>query len=111
MPDFPVKIPPLPTQRRIAQILGRLDDKIELNRRLNRTLEAMAQALYKHWFIDFGPFQHGHFVASDLGPIPKGWEVRQLGDVAKINHASIRKGQEPEEIIYVDISSVSHWSD
>jgi type I restriction enzyme S subunit len=52
--SVPLSLPPLPIQRRIAEILGRLDDKIEVNRRINRTLEQMAQALYKHWFVDFG---------------------------------------------------------
>jgi type I restriction enzyme S subunit len=79
--DILIPFPPLPTQRRIAQILGRLDDKIELNRRLNRTLEAMAQALFKHHFVDFGPYQDGEFVESELGLIPRGWEVGTLGDV------------------------------
>jgi type I restriction enzyme S subunit len=78
-----VSIPPLPTQRRIAGILGALDDKIEVNRRINRTLEAMAGALYKHWFVDFGPFQDGEFAESELGLIPKGWRVGNLGQVAR----------------------------
>ena len=53
-----IVLPPLPIQRRIASILGALDDKIELNLEMNKTLEAMAMALYKHWFVDFGPFKH-----------------------------------------------------
>jgi type I restriction enzyme S subunit len=73
-----IPLPPLPTQRRIAEILGRLDDKIEVNRRINRTLEAMAQALFKHWFVDFGPFQDGPLVESELGLIPEGWRVCNL---------------------------------
>ena len=105
--SIPLRLPPLPVQRRIAQILGRLDDKIEVNRRINRTLEAMARALYRHWFVDFGPFQDGEFVESELGLIPKGWEVKKLENVALINPANIRKGQEPKWIKYVDISSVS----
>ncbi|MCB9078877.1 MAG: restriction endonuclease subunit S [Anaerolineaceae bacterium] len=64
-----ITLPPLPTQRRVAEILGRLDDKIETNRRINRTLEAMAQALFKHHFVDFGPYQDGPFVESELGLI------------------------------------------
>jgi len=82
--NLPIPLPPLPTQRRIAQILGRLDDKIELNRRINRTLEAMAQALYKHHFVDFGPYQHGEFVDSELGSIPKGWGVSNIGSVCEV---------------------------
>lgn len=88
---LPVSLPPLPTQRRIAQILGRLDDKIEVNRRINRTLEAMAQALFKHHFVEFGPYQNGPFVDSDLGPIPQGWKVGTLGQIAR----NIKNGIDP----------------
>ena len=84
MQDFEIPLPPLPIQRRIAEILGRLDDKIEVNRRINRTLEAMAQALYKHWFVDFGPFQDGEFVESEVGLVPKGWEVKALADIVDL---------------------------
>src|SRR3970040_2091504 len=55
IPNFRLRIPPLPEQRRIADILGTLDDKIELNRRMNETLEAIARALFKSWFVDFDP--------------------------------------------------------
>ncbi len=79
-----VVLPPLPIQLRIAEILGRLDDKIEVNRRINRTLERMAQALYKHWFVDFGPFQDGEFVESEVGLVPRGWEVKALADVVDL---------------------------
>ncbi len=78
-----IDFPPLPTQRRIADILGALDDKIECNRRINQTLEAMAQALYKHWFVDFGPFRGGEFVDSEVGEIPQGWEVKPIGEVVE----------------------------
>jgi len=94
--------PPLPEQRRIAHILGTLDDKIELNRRMNKSLEEMARALFKSWFVDFDPVrakvegrspglpQHladlfpSHLVDSDLGPIPEGWEVKTIGDFAQL---------------------------
>jgi len=82
--SYRVALPPLPVQRCIAEILGRLDDKIEVNRRINRTLEAMAQALYRHWFVEFGPFRDGEFVESELGAIPKGWEVSNVGDVCQV---------------------------
>ena len=62
---------PLPEQRRIAAVLGALDDKIELNRKMNRTLEEMAQAIFKSWFIDFDGRDNP--VDSELGPIPRGW--------------------------------------
>jgi len=77
--DF--KVPPLPEQKAIASILTALDDKIELNLQTNKTLEEMAMTLYKHWFVDFGPFQKGEFVDSELGMIPKGWEVKKFGDL------------------------------
>jgi len=72
----------LPEQQAIASILSSLDDKIELNLQMNKTLEEMAMTLYKHWFVDFGPFKDGAFVESELGLIPDGWEVKRLGDLA-----------------------------
>ena len=93
-------LPPLVQQRAIAQMLGALDDKIELNRRMNETLEAMARAIFKSWFVDFEPVHakaEGHdpglpkhvadlfsdcFEDSELGEIPVGWEVRPLRDLA-----------------------------
>jgi type I restriction enzyme S subunit len=82
---IPLRLPPLPVQRRIADILGALDDKIELNRRMNETLEAMAQALYRHWFVDFGPFQGQEFTDTEkLGPIPKEWDVKPAYDLCDV---------------------------
>ena len=78
-----INIPDISTQRRIAGILGSLDDKIELNRRINANLEAQAQALFRSWFVDFEPFRDGPFVDSELGKIPQGWKVAELGDVTK----------------------------
>ena len=101
--------PPLPEQRAIAHVLGTLDDKIELNRRMNETLEAMARALFKSWFVAFEPIrakmegrwrpgeslpglptEHydlfpDRLVDSELGEIPKGWEVKALGVVVELN--------------------------
>jgi len=65
----------------IASILSAIDDKIENNLAINKTLEEMAMALYKHWFVDFGPFKDGEFVESELGLIPKGWEVKKFNDL------------------------------
>ena len=103
-----VRVPPLPEQRAIAHILGTLDDKIELNRRMNETLEAMARALFKSWFVDFEPvrakmegrWRRGeslpslpaeHYdlfpdrlVDSELGEVPERWEVRALGEVVEV---------------------------
>ena len=73
MKNVEVSLPPLAEQKRIAGILGVLDDKIELNRRINANLEEQAKALYKSWFVDFEPFKDGGFVDSELGPIPEGW--------------------------------------
>jgi type I restriction enzyme S subunit len=95
-----IPLPPLPVQRRIAKILGDLDDKIELNRKMNETLEHMARALFKSWFIDFDPVRAkmdgrmpegmdadtaalfpSRLVESELGLVPEGWEVGRLGDI------------------------------
>ena len=73
--NYPVKFPPLPTQQKIAAILSSLDDKIELNNKINTNLEQQAQALFKNWFVDFEPFG---------GKMPEGWKVGKLSDVAEI---------------------------
>lgn len=88
-----VTFPPLDEQRRIAAVLGALDDKIELNRKMNRTLDELAQALFKSWFIDFD--RHDDLVDSEIGPVPRGWEVRSLGDVTEIT-----MGQSPPGSTY-----------
>lgn len=75
-------LPPLVEQKKIASILSSLDEKIELNHQINQNLEEMAQAIFKSWFIDFEPFQDGEFVESELGMIPKGWEVKSLDEIA-----------------------------
>jgi len=69
-------------QRAIAAILGALDDKIELNHQMNQTLEAMAQALFKSWFVDFEPFRDKGMQESKLGPIPRGWKAGELNNIA-----------------------------
>ena len=99
--NLKIPAPPLSEQRTTAHILGTLDDKIELNRRMNETLEAMARALFKSWFVDFDPVRAkaerrdpglpqtladlfpDSFEASELGEIPKGWKVSRFGDVAE----------------------------
>lgn len=95
---FPVAVPPLPEQKRIAAILSSLDDKIENNRKINKNLEEQAQALFKSWFVDFEPFKEGEFVDSELGLIPKGWKVGCLEDVAYIT-----MGQSPSGSSYNDV--------
>lgn len=79
--QWSVNIPSLEVQRKIAGILGALDDKIELNRRINANLEEQAQALFKSWFVDFEPFKDGPFVDSELGKIPQGWKVKKVGEL------------------------------
>lgn len=83
----------LEEQRRIAGILGSLDDKIELNRRINANLEAQAQALFRSWFVDFEPFRDGPFVDSELGKIPQGWKVVELQTLV-----TIKRGGSPRPI-------------
>ena len=80
---FEVKIPSLSTQLHIADILKSLNDKIEVNRKINSNLEEQAKALFKSWFIDFEPFKSGKFVESELGMIPEGWEVCPLEQLGK----------------------------
>lgn len=80
--DFTIKLPPLPTQQKIAAILSSLDDKIELNNKINTNLEQQAGALFKNWFVDFEPFG---------GKMPEGWKVGKLSDIAEIT-----MGQSPD---------------
>ncbi|TDH26784.1 restriction endonuclease subunit S [Segetibacter sp. 3557_3] len=80
--DLTISLPSLAVQKRIASILSSLDNKIELNRQTNQTLEAIAQALFKEWFVDFNfPGAPGEFQDSELGRIPKEWKVGKLGDL------------------------------
>ncbi|MEG6613919.1 restriction endonuclease subunit S [Pseudoclostridium thermosuccinogenes] len=89
-------LPPLHEQKAIAATLSVLDDMIELNNQINKTLEEMAQAIFKSWFVDFEPFKDGEFEESELGLIPKGWRVGVLGDIAFINTETINPQNFPE---------------
>ncbi len=111
--SFPV--PPLSEQCAITSILGALDDKIELNRQMNKTLESIAQALFKHWFIDFEfpnengqPYKSsgGEMVDSELRGIPKGWEVGYLGDGILTTLSKVGIDRFRGEKIYLDTASV-----
>lgn len=82
--NIQLELPSLQEQLAIASILSALDDKIELNLQMNKTLEEMAMALYKHWFVDFGPFQNGKFVESELGMIPEEWEVVSIYNLVDV---------------------------
>lgn len=90
-----ITIPPLPEQKAIASILSTLDDKIELNRKMNETLEAMARAIFKSWFVDFDPIPgigpHKEWQDSMLGKIPKGWRVGTIGDVIELAYGKALK--------------------
>ena len=81
---MPITLPPRRQQDRIVEILKPLDDKIELNRRINANLEAQAQALFRSWFVDFEPFRDGPFVDSELGKIPQGWKVGTINEIIQI---------------------------
>ena len=81
---FDIFLPAIDTQDKIVSILSSLDDKIELNRKINANLEAQAQALFKSWFVDFEPFKDQPFVESELGMIPEGWRVGEIGDYCNI---------------------------
>jgi type I restriction enzyme S subunit len=104
-----VPLPPLPIQRKIAGILSAYDRLIENNTRRIEILEEMARSLYREWFVNFRFPGHEQvqMVDSALGLIPEGWEVQKLGEVADINKTSLKTGDAPEEINYIDISSVS----
>lgn len=78
------ELPDIDSQDKIINILKSLDDKIELNRRINANLEAQAQALFRSWFVDFEPFRDGPFVDSELGKIPQGWKVGTLSEIGDV---------------------------
>ena len=108
--ELPFPNLPLPEQRTIANILGALDDKIELNRRMNRTLEEMARAVFQDWFVDLGPVRAkldgrepylppelwalfpDRLVDSELGEVPEGWQVKALGDCIDVARGLSYKG-------------------
>ena len=113
---IPVRLKSLPEQKAIAAVLGALDDKIELNRRMNATLEAMAQALFQSWFVDFDPVRAkldgrqpraldpataalfpNEFEESDLGPIPRSWRLGKVEDILIFNRITIDPSEFPNE--------------
>ena len=93
-------LPGLVEQRKIADTLSALDDKIALNNRINHNLEEQAQALYKSWFVDFEPFRKGRFIESELGLIPEGWQVKNLLEISRIFDSKRRplSGKEREQM-------------
>lgn len=130
--DFMFKLPPIEEQRAIAHILGTLDDKIELNRKQNETLEAMARALFKAWFVDFEPvrakmegrWQRGQslpglsahlydlfpdrLIESELGEIPEGWEMRSLDSIANyLNGLALQKFPPESETEFLPVIKIA----
>ena len=86
-----IDLPPLQEQQQIAEILCSLDDKIDLNNKINANLQQQAQAIFKSWFVNFEPFQDGEFVESELGPIPKGWRVGTLSELVAVKYGKDHK--------------------
>lgn len=124
-----IELPPLPEQQRIAHILGTLDDKIELNRRMNRTLEAIARAIFKSWFVDFDPVHAkaegrepvgmdpetaalfpDSFQDSPLGKIPKGWEIGNLNLIAARRQQTVKPEAIEDGTPYVSLDDVPRKS-
>ncbi|MEW6386982.1 MAG: restriction endonuclease subunit S [Thermodesulfobacteriota bacterium] len=122
---FKFKLPPPYEQQAIAHILGTIDDKIELNRRMNETLEAMARAIFKSWFVDFDPVKAktegrqpegldadtaalfpDSFEDSELGEIPKGWNVCTISSIADLNVRTLGANDKLDVIEYIEISKV-----
>lgn len=130
IPNFELGIPPLTEQHAIAHILGTLDDKIELNRRMNETLEAMARALFKSWFVDFDPVRAkaegrdpclskhitdlfpDSFEDSELGEIPSGWVVMPFPEAIEVNPSrSLRKGEIAPYLDMANMPTRGHFPD
>jgi len=124
-----IPIPPLPEQRAIADVLGTLDDKIELNRKQNKTLEAMAQALFKSWFVDFDPVRAkmegrepegmdaetaalfpDDFEESELGLVPRGWRVGELGNLFALRNERTKPSEATLALPYIPIESITSKS-
>jgi type I restriction enzyme S subunit len=121
-----IPLPELAEQKRIASLLGTLDDLIDLLRQTNATLEAIAQALFKSWFVDLDPVRAkaegrepegmdaataalfpSEFEESELGLIPRGWRVGTLGDLSELNASKWTTKQHPDWLSYIDLSGVS----
>ena len=119
---FRFDLPPLAEQQRIGHILGSLDDKIELNRQMNETLEAMARAIFKSWFVDFDPVRAkmegrepvgmdpetaalfpSKFQDSPLGEIPEGWEIGTLSKIAQNVRRSAQVNEIDSEDVYIGL--------
>jgi len=109
--NYEVPIPPLYEQKKIAEILGSLDDKIELNYEMNKTLEAIAQAIFKHWFIDFGPFKDQLVYNGELGrKIPRDWDVKPFSEVIYVNpKRKLKRGTLAKKVSMPDLKPWQSW--
>ncbi len=120
VPRFELPIPPKLHQRAIASVLAALDDKIELNRRMKETLEAMARAIFKDWFVDFAPTRakmegRAPYLAPEIWSLfpdrldhegkPEGWQLSTLNTVAALNPESWSAQNKPHEVEYVDLAN------
>ena len=94
-PQYPIVLPPLEYQREVVRVLGAIDDLIENDRRRIEILEQMSRLLYREWFVHFRYPGHedAELVDSDLGPIPRGWKARRLGDIVELSYGkALRAG-------------------
>lgn len=114
--EFSISIPDLHYQKAIANILYSLDYKIIINDKIIENLEEQAQAIFKSWFVDFEPFQDGNFVESELGLVPEGWEVKELGEFFPVKtgkknaNIAIKDGEYPFFTCSQDISFTDDYS-
>jgi type I restriction enzyme S subunit len=119
-----IKLPPIAIQNSIVELISSIDDKIELNNKINKELETLAQTLFKQWFIDFEfpnengePYKSsgGEMVDSELGEIPKGWEVKRLSEIVKLTGGGTPKRSEDKywngEISWFSVQDVPSNSD
>lgn len=110
-----ITVPPLEEQEKIANILSSLDDKIELNNEINKTLQEMAQSIFKRWFVDFEfpnedaksyKSSGGEMIESELGMIPKGWEVATLKDLIDNIKIPVKAGNDLKDMPYLPIDTI-----
>lgn len=122
--SLPFSPPPVSDQKAIAHVLGTLDDKIELNQKMNQTLEEIAKAIFKSWFVDFDPVRAkaegrstglppeisdlfpDELVDSEIGEIPKGWVNCEVRSFVKLNDQSWSKKNHPDSLEYLDLGSI-----
>ena len=104
--DFTFLAPKKETRDKIAQFFWNIENKIELNHRINENLEQQAQALFKSWFVDFEPFKDGKFIDSEFGMIPEGWKVCELGNLC--DSISITHPCKKGELIFLNTGDIEN---